>query len=145
MSGIKPVSTPSPNPHLFTVRSMQSFGETTDLLDLAMELADRLEGRIARLVLGDLHVRSLQTLRQNVHDLGRDIPNVVVPHVDLTEHAAQPLKTLLDVGLETGSDGSRDGEGNEWRDLLEVGGIDANEEPVEDLGLTVRRDPLMRR
>lgn len=136
------VSSPSPNIHSLVMCSKESLGETTNLLDLAMELADRSKSGIARLGLGDLHVRSLQSLRQNVHDLGRNISNIVVPHVDLAHHTAEPLEALLDVGLEAGRDGGRNRERDQRRDLLEVVGIDANKELVEDLGLAVGRDPL---
>ena len=130
------------NIHPLTMCGKESFGKTADFVDRAVELADRTESRITRLGLGDLHVGALQALRQNVHDLGRDISNVLVSHIDLVEHLVEPLKALLGIGLKAGGDGGRYGESHKRRYLLEVAWVESHEELVEDVGLAIGGDPL---
>lgn len=128
--------------HAAMAGSSESLRKSPNLVDLSVEPADGPQRSIVRLGLGNLHVRSLQALGQNVHDLRGDIPNVAVPHVDLGQHLTQPVKTLLNVGVEARSKSSRDGERNKWRDLTQVVRVDSDEELVEDFGLAIRRDPL---
>lgn len=117
-------------------------GQRLQLLRSLVQSSDPAERRAVRLGLGNLHVSALQPRREDVHDLGRHIHDVGVAGVDAREDGLEPHKTLQDVLVERGCNGSGNGERDKRTQIHDVRGVAADEEVVEELRLTWRVKPL---
>lgn len=90
--------------HAPLVRCFESLGNSANLLHRAIDATELLKDRVVWLLLGNSHVCTLQTLREDIHDLWGDIHDVRILNVDLLKDSVEPVETLVYVGIEAGSD-----------------------------------------